>query len=121
MKKKESLNKNKEVVPDLEGEEFELQPNRLSMIFSGLSGKAFGIAKFIVGVCFLPFVFAVTVSFLDEFRLLDKSFVDYFWSGGITFILVYFFVWEPTSLYGKGQRLLEFVFNFFKPWWKKER
>lgn len=115
MKKKESLNKNKEAIPDLEGEEFEPQPGRLSVMFSGLSGKVFGIAKFILGVCFLPFVYAVTVSYLDEFRLLDKSFGDYFWSGGITLVLVYFFVWEPASLYSKGQRLLEFVFNFFKP------
>ncbi len=115
MKKKGSLNKNKEAIPDLEGEEFEAQPSGLLAVFSVLSGKMFGIAKFIVGVCFLPFVYAVTVSYLDEFRLLDKSFVDYFWSGGITFILVYFFVWEPAALYSKGQRLLEFVFNFFKP------
>ncbi|MFH0826801.1 MAG: hypothetical protein V1923_02800 [Candidatus Omnitrophota bacterium] len=115
MKKKESLKRNKEVTPDLEGEEFELQPSRLSFMFSGVSGKMFGIVKFILGVCFLPFVYAATVSYLSEFRLVGESFEDYFWSGGITLVLIYFFIWEPAVLYSKGQRLLEFVFNFFKP------
>jgi len=112
MKKKKSLNK--EAIPDLEEEEFEPQPGLLA-IFSGLSGRMFGIVKFILGICFLPFVYAVTVSYLSEFRLIGKSFQDYFWSGGITLVLIYFFIWEPASLYSKGQRLLEFVFNFFRP------
>lgn len=115
MKKKGSLNRNKKEVSDLEGEEFELQPSRLSSMFLGVSGKMFGIVKFILGVCFLPFVYAATVSYLSEFRLVGKSFEDYFWSGGITLVLIYFFVWEPAVLYSKGQRLLEFVFTFFRP------
>ncbi|MFH1458606.1 MAG: hypothetical protein ABIG31_05545 [Candidatus Omnitrophota bacterium] len=113
MKKKESLNK--EALPVIEGEEFEAQPGRLSAMFCGLSGRLFGTVKFILGVCFLPFVYAATVSYLREFSRVGKTFENYFWMGGITLVLLYFFIWEPSVVYSKGQRLLEFVFNFFKP------
>jgi hypothetical protein len=113
MKKKEFLDK--EPHPDLEGEELEVEPSRLSAMFSSLSGKLFGIIKFILGLCFLPFVYSTTVSFLREFSQIGKTFENYFWLGGITLVLIYFFVWEPGIVYSKGQRLLEFVFNFFKP------
>jgi hypothetical protein len=113
MKKKKSLPK--EPLPDLEGEEMDIQPGRLSAVFSFLSSKLFGIIKFILGVCFLPFVYATTVSYLREFSLVGKNFENYFWLGGVVLILIYFFVWEPGIVYGKGQRLLEFIFNFFRP------
>jgi len=82
---------------------------------SGISDKAFGIIKFILGICLLPFVYSGTVSFLKQFGLTEKAFQGYFWAGIITFIILYFFVYEPAIIYRKGHRLLEIVFSFFSP------
>jgi hypothetical protein len=81
----------------------------------GLSGKLFGIIKFILGVSLLPFVYSTSLAFLNQFSLLEKSVQGYFCSGAITFLLVYLFAWEPTIIYAKGQKLLEVIFVFFKP------
>jgi len=115
MKKKESLNK--ESLNSLDSLEGDLTPgpSGLSAMLSSLSGKLFGIIKFVLGICLLPYVYSVTVAFLGELRLVGKTLEDYFWLGVVMFILVYFFIWEPGKVYTKGQRLLEFVFNFFKP------
>lgn len=82
---------------------------------SGLSSKAFGIIKFILGVVLLPFVFSTVVSFLNEFGLVSKDLQAVFWSGVIWFLAVYLFIWEPALIYNKGHKLLEIVFSFFKP------
>jgi hypothetical protein len=82
---------------------------------TGLSGKLFGIIKFILGVSLLPFVYSTSLAFLNQFSLLEKSVQGYFCSGAITFLLVYLFAWEPTIIYAKGQKLLEVIFVFFKP------
>ncbi|MDD5561626.1 MAG: hypothetical protein PHT50_05825 [Candidatus Omnitrophica bacterium] len=83
--------------------------------FSGLSSKAFGIIKFILGILLLPFVFSTTVSFLNEFGLVDKSLQAVFWKGVVCFLAVYLFIWEPAAIYNRGHKLLEIVFSFFKP------
>jgi len=82
---------------------------------SKVSGAAFGITKFILGILLLPFVYSTTISFLSQFDLIDKSLQSYFWSGVIAFLIVYLFVWEPAKIYAKGQRILELVFRFFAP------
>ena len=82
---------------------------------SGFSGKIFGIIKFLLGVCLLPFVYSSSVSFWNEFCLIDKQLQNNLWSGVIFFLIIYLFVWEPAVIYNKGHRLLEIFFNFFKP------
>ncbi len=82
---------------------------------SGFSGKVFGITKFILGICLLPFVYSLSASFLREFGLVEKGFRDYFWAGVITFIIIHFFVYEPAIIYQRGRRLLELIFSFFAP------
>lgn len=79
------------------------------------SNKVFGIIKFILGVCLLPFVYSTSLAFLSQFGLLQKSLQGYFWSGVIALLIVYLFVWEPAIIYARGQRLLEMIFIFFKP------
>ncbi|MEK6727946.1 MAG: hypothetical protein AABY28_04670 [Candidatus Omnitrophota bacterium] len=81
----------------------------------GLSGKAFGIVKFILGVCLLPFVYSSSSAFWNEFGLIDKELQSNFWSGVISLLVIYLFVWEPAIIYNKGHKLLEVIFNFFKP------
>lgn len=82
---------------------------------SGLSSKAFGIIKFILGMALLPFVFSTAVSFLNEFGSLNKGLQGVFYNGVICFLAVYLFIWEPAAVYNKGHKLLEIVFSFFKP------
>lgn len=82
---------------------------------SGFSGRVFGMIKFILGICLLPFVYSASLSFLNEFSLIEKSLQNYFWSGLISLIAIYLFVWEPAIIYTKGQKLLEVTFSFFKP------
>lgn len=89
--------------------------NQTTPKISGLSNKAFGIIKFILGVCLLSFVYSTSVSFLNELSLIEKSLQNIFWFGVITFVIIYLIIWEPAALYIKGQRILELVFVFFKP------
>lgn len=81
----------------------------------GLSAKAFGVIKFILGICLLPFVYSSTLAFLNELGVIEKPLQDYFWGGLITLIIIYLFIWEPVLIYTRGQRLLEIIFSFFKP------
>jgi hypothetical protein len=82
---------------------------------SGLSSKAFGIIKFVLGLLLLPFVFSSAVSFLNEFSLVSSNLQAIFWSGVISFLVIYLFIWEPALIYNKGHKLLEVMFSFFKP------
>jgi len=77
--------------------------------------KLTGILKFICGLCFLPYVYAVSRAFLTELNSINSDFILSFWSGIITMLVIYLFVWEPAIIYTKGHRLLEIIFNFFKP------
>ena len=89
--------------------------NNIQPKISGISNRVFGIIKFILGICLLPFVYASTVSFINEFKLIENSGRNFFWAGLFSFLIVYLFIWEPAIVYAKGQRLLELLFSFFKP------
>jgi len=82
---------------------------------AGISSKAFGIIKFILGISLLPFVYSFSVSFLREFWFIDKPSQEYFWAGIITFLILHLFIYEPALIYRQGHRLLEIVFSFFSP------
>jgi hypothetical protein len=101
-------------LPDLDGD-FSAPPSGFSQKMAGLSSKTFGLIKFILGVCLLPFIYSITIAFLDQFALIDKSLQNSLWSGIITLLIVYLFVWEPVYIFQKGQKLLEIIFNFFRP------
>jgi len=90
-------------------------PGGLHAKISNLSNKVFGIIKFLLGICLLPFVYSATISFLNELGLIDNVVRGYFWTGIISFLVIYLFVWEPAIIYSKGHRILELIFNFFKP------
>jgi len=87
----------------------------LTAKFSGFFHKLFNIVKFVLGVCALPFVYAATAGFLNEFGLIEQSLRADFWAGVITMLVIYLFIWEPVVIYTKGQNLLEFIFMFLKP------
>ncbi|MCX5703027.1 MAG: hypothetical protein NT066_00790, partial [Candidatus Omnitrophica bacterium] len=104
----------KKELPNIEGD-FKLKPAGLSGKLSGFATKTFGIIKLILGVSLLPFVYSTAIAFLNELGFIEKSLQANFWSGVITVLIVYLFVWEPTIVYTKGQKLLEIIFSFFKP------
>lgn len=81
----------------------------------GFSSKVFGVVKLILGVLILPFVYSASISFLNEFNVIDGILQRYFWSGAISFLIIYLFIWEPTKIYSRGQKILEAIFRFFAP------
>ncbi|MBM3254920.1 MAG: hypothetical protein FJZ08_01280, partial [Candidatus Omnitrophica bacterium] len=82
---------------------------------SGLYNCSFGIIKLALGVCLLPFVYSATRAFLNEGLALDKALATYFFSGVISFLIIYLFVYEPAIIYVRGQKILEAIFRFFTP------
>ncbi|MFA5286734.1 MAG: hypothetical protein WC394_00460 [Candidatus Omnitrophota bacterium] len=82
---------------------------------SWISNKVFDIIKLILGICLLPFAYSCTAAFLKQVTFIDSSLQNYFWSGVITFLLVYLFIWEMGWVYERGHKLLELVFSFFQP------
>jgi hypothetical protein len=111
MEKKESR---KAMPPTRETPAFKKEANLLPKA-GNLSSRFFGIIKLILGLCFLPFVYAASASFLRELNLIQKDLQGYFWQGAISFIIIYIFIYEPAIIYKRGQRLLELFFSFFKP------
>ncbi len=85
---------------------------------SWISNKAFDIIKLVLGICLLPFVYSSTVAFLGQLTFIEPLLQKSFWSGVITFLLVYLFVLEPVWVYERGHKLLEFIFSFFQPFVK---
>lgn len=82
---------------------------------SGLTSRAFGIIKLILGICLLAFVYSGTMAFFGEFNTVEKNLQNVFWAGVISFTLMYLFVYEAGMIYKKGQRILELIFKFFAP------
>lgn len=82
---------------------------------SGFKHWLFGVTKFLLGVLLLPFVYSVTASFLNQLSLTPKPQQDYFWAGVASFLVIYLLIWEPAKIYAYGHKILEMVFNYFKP------
>lgn len=81
----------------------------------GLSSKAFGIIKFILGLLLLPVVYFSTVSFLEQFMLIRSAQKDLFCQGIVAYLIVYLFIWKMTAVYLKGHQFIEIIFSFFRP------
>ncbi|MFA7303031.1 MAG: hypothetical protein WC015_00850 [Methanoregula sp.] len=82
---------------------------------SWIANKIFDVIKLILGLCLLPFVYSVTISFMDQIAYIELPLQNCFWAGVIALLLVYLFVWEPAVVYEKGHKLLEIIFSFFQP------
>ena len=79
------------------------------------SSRVFGLIKFVLGICLLPFVYSSSAAIVSELGLVDKYLQADFWAGIISLLIIYLFIWEPLVIYTRGQRLVEVVFSFFKP------
>jgi len=82
---------------------------------AALTGRLFSITKFVMGICLLAVVYAVSVSLVNEITVINEKLQVYFWAGALSFVFIYLFVWEPAIIYAKGQKVVEMVFSFFKP------
>ena len=71
--------------------------------------------KFVIGVCLLPIVYALSLCFTQELGKLEPRVTHSFIWGIAGFLVVYLFIWEPAILFKKGQRILEVIFRFFAP------
>lgn len=80
-----------------------------------LRSRILSIIKLILGVSLLAFVYAGTVVFIKELGFVEKLWQSCFWSGVISFIILYLFIYEPAKIYQKGQKLLGLIFKFFAP------
>jgi hypothetical protein len=96
---------------ELPKQENSAQPAKIA----GILSRLLGIIKFCLGICLLPFIYSTTLSYLNEFSVIEKAQQNNFWAGLITLLIIYLFIWEPVVIYAKGQKILELVFNFFKP------
>jgi len=77
--------------------------------------RFFALIKFILGILLLPFVYGVSLGFLNEFSQVGALVQKSFWRGVCFFVVLHLFIWELTPIFAKGQKLLEFLFVFFKP------
>ncbi len=111
MGKKEFLKEEDKILDNLKAGAGEGAGSKIA----ALSHRALSVAKLIIGICLLPFVYSISASFLNEFNTVEEIFRGYFWAGVVSFIIVYLFVYEPAIIYNKGQRLLGIIFQFFKP------
>ncbi len=80
-----------------------------------LINRALSILKLLLGLCFLIFVYTGSVGFLQELKRADQRLQYDFWSGIITFVVIYLFFYEPAKVYLKGQKILTIIFKFFAP------
>lgn len=91
------------------------QEGKLSSKLSAFYEKSFAILKLVLGLCFLPFVYSVSISFVNELHTIDKVSQRYLWLGALTYIVMYLFVYEAAIVYKKGQKIVEVFFKFFAP------
>ena len=111
MEKKESKNKQQSgQKPESDG-----GVGKLKNKISGLTNRLFSVIKLTLGICLIPFVYGVSVSFVRELAVIDKPVQDWFWTGVLAFLVVYLFIWEPAVIYARGQKFLEITFSFFSP------
>lgn len=80
--------------------------------------RFFDITKLLLGICFLPWVYAITISLFAEMAKINLALQRYFWTGVISFVLFYLFILEPKKIYEKGHKLVEIIFAFFQPFVK---
>lgn len=114
-KDKKRFNKEFEKEPLLpEDFSFPAQGKLVSKL-SAFYEKSFAVIKLILGLGFLPFVYSVSISFVNELKTIDKVSQGYLWIGAITFIIMYLFIYEAAIFYRKGQKIVEVLFKFFAP------
>jgi len=95
--------------------EEQLQPSGIKVKLAHFYSRVLSIFKLLLGLLLLLFVYATSVSFLNEANTIDQGVRQYFFFGITAFLALYLFAWEPQIVYAKGQKLLQKIFSFFAP------
>jgi hypothetical protein len=84
-----------------------LNPNR--------SKKALVVLKSLIVLFILPWIYAFTVAFINESKLIGGNSLESFIAGIISFLIIYLFICEPGKIFQQGQRITEATFRFLSP------
>jgi len=114
MEEKESLNKEDTFKLAHPAEE-EAGPSPLKIGMMRVFSFLLTLAKLILGLLLLPFVYSISVSFFNTLRSASQTALLYFFAGIFTLLAVHLFVWEPKIVYNAGQKLLVLIFSFIRP------
>jgi len=107
----------KENIPE-EKPDFVEQGPKVSPKLSKVTHYFFGITKFLLGVSLLPFVYSSTISFISGLETVDRDIQGAFWFGVAALVIVHLLIWDVGIIYTKGHKILEVLFNYFKPFVK---
>ena len=88
---------------------------KLESLNPNKSRKALKVLKFIIVVFLLPFIFSITAAFIKESNSIKKEVLNPFIWGIISFLVFYLFIYEPSNIYKKGQKITEATFRFISP------
>jgi hypothetical protein len=115
MEEKEFLKKNDPTYKLLHPTEEEEGPSPFKVGMLRVFTFLLTLAKLILGLMLLPFVYSISVSFFNTLRSASAEALVYFFAGIFTLLVVHLFVWELKIVYNAGCKLLALIFSFIQP------
>ena len=73
------------------------------------------ILKLAIAIILLPVVIGISFGFYSQLGMVEKAIRLNFFFGIFIFLLFYLFLYEPSDIHKKGQRLVQVIFRFFSP------
>jgi len=115
MEEKESLKKQDPTAKLLHPGEEEISPSPFKVGMLRVFTFLLTLAKLILGLMLLPFIYSTSVAFFTALRLASRVALIYFFAGISTLLVVHLFVGELKIVYRAGQKILEIIFSFITP------
>ena len=84
-----------------------LNPNR--------SQRALTVLKFFIAILCLPWIYSFTIAFINQAKLIKGRALDSFIWGILSFVITYHFLYTPSAIYKKEQKITEATFRFISP------
>ncbi|MBM3248669.1 MAG: hypothetical protein FJZ10_04560 [Candidatus Omnitrophica bacterium] len=73
------------------------------------------ILKLICAVVFVPIVIFSSVSFFQQIHSVDREIYEFLTWGMFAYLILHLFIYEPNTVFQKGQGMVSGVFSFFAP------
>ena len=115
MEERESLKKDDPTYKLLHPSAEEESPSPIKVGFLRVLSFLLTLAKLILGLMLLPFVYSTSVAFFNSLRLANQVALVYFFAGVFTLLVVHLFIWELKIVYSAGGKLLALIFSFIQP------
>lgn len=80
-----------------------------------MSKNIISILKLICAIIFVPIVIFSSISFFKQMHSVDREIYDLFTWGIFSYLILHLFIYEPDSIFKKGQEMVSAVFRFFSP------